>query len=542
LATKADTRTGGTSGRDSAAVEAAEFTTNTSPAPPKRIARFLLPSVTDLIFILLLFSFAFGVLAPRLLWDGDIGWHIRDGQNILTTHSIPRVDSFSATMSGRTWYAWEWLYDALIAVIYNRLELSGVVYFSAVVIATTLAIVFRFSLRRGGGLVPTIILFLIGTVACSIHFLARPHVVGWLITVVWLWILDSSYRQALDGKFDRRLYWLPLLMVLWANLHGGFVLGLVLLGIYLAADGLHWLRCRTAQRAFAAKHAGVLAVVLASSGLTSMINPYGYHLHVHVYRYLTDRFLMQHIDEFRAPSLRGLPAQAFALLVLFGILGLVRVRGRVRWADALLMLFAAVSGFSAARNIPISAMLLIVVAAPLWSRSGGEAGRGTRLRARVDQMNRMESQLAGHIWPAVVVLAGLVICFQQEKWFHRPVIKAHFDEQRFPVRATDFLQQSGSHEPIFSLDSWGGYLIYRLYPEPKVFIDDRHDFYGDAILQEYLKVLHLESGWENVLDGWKVDVVLMPTKSKVAGTLEARGWAVSYRDSVAVVLVRRGKT
>jgi hypothetical protein len=499
-----------------------------------------LPSVTDLIFILLLYSFAFGVLAPRLLWDGDIGWHLRNGQNILATHSIPRVDSFSATMSGRPWYAWEWLYDALIAAIYNRLGLSGVVYFTAVVIATTLAMVFRLSLRRGGGVVATTILFLIGTVACSIHFLARPHVVGWLITVVWLWILDSSYRDGFDGKFDRRLYWLPVLMVLWANLHGGFVLGFVLLGVYLAGDVLQWLKCRTEQRAFAARHARLVTVVFVLSGLASLINPYAYHLYGHVYGYLTDRFLMQHIDEFRAPNLHGLPAQAFVLLLAVSAAALVRVRGRVRWADALLMLFAAISGFLAARNIPVAAMLLIVVAAPLWSLESKGAGRTLRW-AFLDQM-RMESQLAGHLWPAVVVLAGLVICFQQGKWFQRPVINAHFDEQRFPVRATDFLQQSGSHDPVFSLDSWGGYLIFRLYPETKVFIDDRHDFYGDAMLREYLKVLHLESGWQEVLNQWHVNSVLLPGKSKISTALKDMGWRVTYEDSVAVVLVRKSKS
>jgi hypothetical protein len=80
----------------------------------------LLPSLTDVIFIVLLAAFSFGNLAPRLLWDADIGWHIRDGQNILATHDIPHTDSFSATMSGQPWYAWEWLYDASVGWIYNH--------------------------------------------------------------------------------------------------------------------------------------------------------------------------------------------------------------------------------------------------------------------------------------------------------------------------------------------------------------------------------------------------------------------------------------
>ena len=111
--------------------------------------RFLIPSVTDLIFIVLLIALTYGVLAPRLLKDGGTGWHIRNGQQILQTHSITRTDSFSYTMHGQPWYAWEWLYDALIAGIYQWLGLNGVVFFTSVVIAATFALVLRLALRRG---------------------------------------------------------------------------------------------------------------------------------------------------------------------------------------------------------------------------------------------------------------------------------------------------------------------------------------------------------------------------------------------------------
>lgn len=515
------------------------FVPASSPLTAPGRIRYLLPSITDVVFILLFLSFAFGVLAPRLLWDGDIGWHIRDGQNILATHSIPHVDSFSATMSGRPWYAWEWLYDALIGVIFNGTGLNGVVLFSATVIATTLAAVFRLALQRGGKLLPTFILFLIGTVASSIHFLARPHVVGWLITVLWFAVLDSSYRRALAGDFDKRLYWLPGLMILWANLHGGFILGFVLLGIYLIADGLHWQKCRTEQRTWFAKHARLLILVFLLSGVASLINPYGYRLHVHVYRYLTDRFLMQHIDEFRAPNLHGLPAQAFMVLVLAALSAVAAVRAKMRWADALLILFAAGSGLFAARNIPVASMLLIMVSAPLWSRFRDKPGT-SRVIQLLERMNSTERHLRGHLWPIVIFLGGLLICWHQGSFCGRHLMDAHFDEQRFPVRAVNFLQQSGNRAPVFSFDSWGGYLIYRHYPQTKVFIDDRHDFYGDAMLQEYLKVLHSENGWREVLEAWNVNVAVLPSKVKLSQALrQSPGWTISYEDSVATVFVRK---
>lgn len=494
----------------------------------------LLPSFTDLIFIVLLIAFSIGALAPRLLWDADIGWHIRNGQNILATRSVPRVDSFSATMNGRSWYAWEWLYDALIGWIHNVSGLNGVVFISALVIALTLAVVFRYTLRRGGSLPVTIVLFVLCAVASSIHFLARPHVFGWLLAVAWFWILDTATKNDAGA---RRLLYLPLLMLLWANLHGGFVLGFVLLGIYVVADLLTFFACPELEgRVSARKQAATLVAVGALSFLASLINPYGFKLHIHVYQYLTNRFLMQHINEFRRPDLHGAPAQAFLLMIALAIVGIVAVRGRIRWTNWLLMAFAISSGIYAARNLPFASMLLMMTTAPLLSRS--IAGR-VRVFRPLERLRARELSMRFHIWPIAAVLLGLVICLQQGRLVGRELMAAHFDTARFPAQALDALQHQGNREPIFSLDSWGGYFIYRLYPENKVFVDDRHDFYGEAYVREYLRVIHLDPGWQQVLDLWKVNLVVMPSRAKLSDALRrSSSWTVIYNDTTATIFQR----
>ena len=95
-----------------------------APALPRR-ARYFLPSLADIVFSSLLFA-AFGALGPTLLGDADIGWHIRNGDHILATHSVPRTDYFSYTMAGRPWYAWEWLYDIIVSKTHSRAGLDGV--------------------------------------------------------------------------------------------------------------------------------------------------------------------------------------------------------------------------------------------------------------------------------------------------------------------------------------------------------------------------------------------------------------------------------
>src|SRR5438094_8991130 len=159
---------------------------------------FAVSSVTDLISILVLVVLSYSVLAARLLGDAGIGWHIRNGDLMLRSHIITRTDPFSYTMSGRPWLAWEWLYDAIIGVVHQSLGLNGVVFFTAIVIAFTFALTFRLLLARGSLLQISIALLLLAMGAAMIHFLARPHLLSWLCTVLWFQLL--TYAEVAPEK------------------------------------------------------------------------------------------------------------------------------------------------------------------------------------------------------------------------------------------------------------------------------------------------------------------------------------------------------
>ena len=328
--------------------------------------RFLAPSASDLIFIILLVTMTAGVLAPRLLGDASIGWHIRNGELILQSHSITRTDPFSVTMAGRTWYAWEWLYDVVIAAVHHQFGLNGVIFFTAVIIAATFALTLRLSLRRGAGLPIAVILLAVSLGASTIHLFARPHVLSWLFTVIWFQLLDSSK--------ENRLWWLPLLMLLWVNLHGGFVLGFALLGLYLLSSTIRYFRCRLEDmHRNVAQRLRRLALVTVASLVASLINPYGYKLHVHVYRYLSSRWLMNHIDEFLSPNFHGVAQQCFAAMLLITAAAVATKRQKLRLSHLLVIIFAAYSGLYASRNLPVSSILLTLIVAPILSASIADA-------------------------------------------------------------------------------------------------------------------------------------------------------------------------
>src|SRR2546427_5347604 len=381
--------------------------------------RFASPSITDIIFIVLLYSLSTGAMGLRLLGDAGVGWHIRNGELIVQTHSITRVDPFSYVMGGKPWYAWEWLYDVVIAALHHSFGLNGVVFFTALVIATTFALTFRLIIRSGANIPVAVILLVLALGASSIHFLARPHVLSWLFVVIWFQLLDDSIQHT------RRLFWLPVLMFLWANLHGGFIAGFVLIALYMIADALLYLRNRE-TRIPTWSTLKTLGTVTALSLLASLINPYGYKLHWHVYRYLADRWLMNHIDEFLSPNFHGVAQQCFAALLLIAIVALAIAPKKPQLSQLFVIIFAAYSGLYAARNLPVSSILLTLIVAPLLSQVVVGAHTNPQLPPRLraffsrcesftSSMGGMDLRFRGHLSPPPPVRLGRLLCLQHGK-------------------------------------------------------------------------------------------------------------------------------
>jgi len=514
--------------------------------------RAVLPSVTDLFFVLLLGSLACGTLAQKLLGDAGIGWHIRDGEQILSTHAVPRNDPFSSTTEGKPWYAWEWLYDFEMGIIHEHAGLNGVVFLSALIIAFVFAYLFRLLLARGTILPLAVLFVLLGAAASTIHFLARPHIVSWLLTLIWFQILDSCEASSITASSKvGKAFWLPVLMLLWVNLHGGFLMGFVLLGIYLTAAGWQYFSSRNSQQRLQTRRwARTLGAVSGLSVLASFINPYGYKLHVHVYQYLSSRFLMDHIDEFLSPNFHGFPQKCFALLLLVTMSALATARQRPRPSHLLVILFATWAGLYAARNIPISSILLCIVVAPVLSHAFAESVPGgevsgrlhrylSRLKSFSERMGSLEARLGGHFWPAAALVLGMGIALHQGRLGSLQIMDAHFDGKRFPAQAVEVLAGKQVHEPVFSLDLWGGYLIYRLYPQLKVVVDDRHDLYGEAFLKDYLKTIRAEPGWDKLLNENHVSWVLIPVNSSLTSILKMTPeWKIIHQDDTAIVFRR----
>jgi hypothetical protein len=537
-----------------------------NPAQPSSYAlRFLMPSVRDIIFVFLFWSLLAGPLSNRPLADADIGWHIRTGEQILATHSLPRTDPFSSTMQGQPWFAWEWLYDIVLGVLHRACGLNGVVWLCGLVVAAVFVILLSQLIRRGTGLLLAVVLMLLAEAAATIHLYARPHIVSWLFSLLWFIALErwESWDSSAQGGLPRWMPWFfPASMLLWVNLHGGWLFGIALLGLYVFAAFVESLRTQDAfARIRTAHRARAMALAWVASAVATLVNPFGWRLHAHIYRYLSDHYLMSRIDEFRSPDFHGWAQRCFAailLLVVIAFAGNRLVRDRkFRLSHLFVVLLAAYAGFYSSRNLPVSSMLLVLVAGPIlwenfaaladqpgawpWVRNG--AGRISDFSER---MGAQEMDLRGHLWPVVGVVFALAICLQGGWLGSRQLIHAQFDPKRMPVAAVTFIQKENVYEPpvtepVFSTDAWGGYLIYVMYADRKVVVDDRHDLYGSDRMRQYLMLTQGEPGWRDVLEKWQIRTALLPTGSTLANLLRElpRDWRVAYEDKVAVVFERR---
>ncbi len=490
---------------------------------PLWLHRLLVPSFVDLFFVMLLLAaFARPGGIEALLADGDTGWHIRTGELVLATGSVPVADPFSFSRAGDAWYAWEWLSDTLFALVFGRLGLAGVAALSAVVLALAAAALFAWLLRRECGLWIALALTLTAVSASSIHYLARPHVFSILFYTLTLWLLDED-----AGRAGGRLWLLPPLCALWANLHAGFV---VLPATLLVAAAVSLAR----RSAGAALRYGWVLLACAAA---SLLNPYGWRLHAHVIAYLNSSWILDHVQEFQSPNIRSEGMLLFAVLLLAAAALASRAMARGRWLEGLLVLVWSFAALRSARHIPLFAVAAAPVVAgecALWYvRRASLAAPRSLWRAAGDLGRELGSRRHASVWMAVAAVAMIA--------GRGLAPAAGFSGSRFPVAAVDNNRERllAATPRILSSDQWADYLIFRLFPRQRVFFDGRSDFYGPRLGAEY-RVLQSGTGnWRELLDKYRFDLALLP-RSWPLSTVLARDadWRLLYQDPEAVLVER----
>jgi hypothetical protein len=488
-------------------------------------SRLWLPSIADVFFISVFFIGVFKD-GNKLLADADTGYHIRTGEYILRTHSVPTHDIFSFITPPLPWFAHEWLSEVIMAWVHQLGGLTAIVIFFSLVIAACYVLLFKFVELLPCNLLFGMLIVALAAASSYLHWLARPHVFSLVLTVLWYRTLDEYQTTGRN-----RLWLLPALMLLWVNLHGSFILGLLLLGIYLAGNLAVFLFSRRDDADQAKKKCRKLAIATLACVAVSLINPRGYEVLLYPFKTLSNKFVMANVVEYYSPNFHAALPYKYLLLLTIGVLVVSRSVGAIEWM--LLLLFTYMSLYSA-RFIPLFA----IIVTPIVVR-GGQAlidRLSDRLKAFFavrDQNLRLNNALAkGYFWPIVSIAAVFALAVGGKLHFE-------FDPAIKPVAAVEFLKKEHIAGRMFNDDEFGDYMIYAASPEYKVFFDGRSDMYGDFWGEQYVAVARLRRpNWEEALEKNNISWIFFGAKTPLSMLLlEKKNWRLIYADSVADIFV-----
>jgi hypothetical protein len=506
-----------------------------------RTRRWLLPSPADICFLLVAFAAAVLRGWQAINTDGDLGRHLRVGREILA-HGLFFTDKFSWTMQGQPLVPYEWGSEVLFALAHRAAGLPGVVAMTAIVIALAYFCL-NLLLQRLG--VDPLLAF--GTTVAAVilgaaHWLARPHVFSLVAVVGVVGLLESSVvsRQSSSERRpktdSRRLLLAVPLFATWANLHGGFLFGLVLIGFYVVGDGIALvLERRPEHRAALLRHASLLGAALVGS----CINPVGPRILPHVMGYLGKTWLVDMTVEYRSPDFHGAYGREFLLVLLVLALILALVRRRMPWPHLVVVLGTTAFALHSMRNIPLWALTALPLVA-FHATPGWESAAVSPLASLRNAFREGAEMTRAGLWSAIAGVVLIALALGGGRLGDVQFLPARFDPGVFPVRVVEQAHRAGVAGRLFNELAWGGYILNE-WPDQKVFIDGQTDFYGEPLAKLYASIRGAEPGWETRLDSLRIEEILVPTDAPVALALRNRaGWHLTDSEDGAV-LFSRGK-
>lgn len=475
-----------------------------------------LPSL-PLLVGLVMFVVAGNVTGLILLGDPDSHWHITLGNWILAHGTVPTTDSFSFTFTGQPWIAKEWLSQVLLALAYNVGGWGGVTALAGAAVGVTFALLLRLLLRYLTPF-PALLFTAAAIVMAAPHLLARPHVLAFPLVLLWV--------AGLVRAVEERRAPPPLLLVamlLWANMHGGFTLGLLLAGAF-ALEALVGARDAAERR--------VLFVAWAKFGLAALlvacITPYGPESILVTQRIFGFGDALAYIAEWRAPDFQKQPLQELMVLVA---LYLVLSRGVKLPLIRLLIVLGLVHLFLRhARNAELLATLAPLAIAPLLARQFPAVAADPHATGRLAALARPSGSLALAVGLALAALLA-VFTIRLER-VAPPSATA-------PQAAVAFARETGlTGGRVLNHYDFGGYLISAGIP---TFIDGRGELYGGAFVKRHVQALALvgEETLESQLERWAIDWTLLRSDLPANRLLERLpGWRRAYKDDTATIFVR----
>jgi hypothetical protein len=479
----------------------------------------LLPRIQDIFFISIFIAVL--LLGQRMLnLDGDLPRHLLTGKYILENQSFPTTEPFIHPYFKQPYVPHEWLTDVIYYITYTLAGLPGVVSLSALLIASTFSILYSKLSTRLNIRIPIFLIVAWGAIATSLNWAVRPHLVSMFLLAIWLVWSDELRR---GEKIP--LWWFPVFMLAWSNLHGEFIAGILVLLAYAAGWTIDYLLDRTSTSLIIGKNIW-LALLLSTPA--SLLNPGGIGPWVGIVGYVNNPYLMSRMREANPPNFQMPEMRVLLGLLAISILLLAIKKEKLSAAQGLLL-----AGFSAMSLIAVRNIHLYGVAAPFVLAETLGVSRNFRFMDRLEvTLQNVEGKIKGILWPVttVLILSAFVITNSTAQMFYQ------FNPPAFPVQAVEWLEKNPQEGKMFNELNWGGYLALHLWPGQLTFVDSMADTSGEVTMQ-YETVITLADGWQDIFKQHNIEWAIIESKSPLAQALENEyHWRVLYKDDTSIIL------
>ena len=470
---------------------------------------------------LLVLTLGLFVLGARGITDPDFWWHLRNGQLIVQTHRVVRTDPYSFTRLGYRWINHEWLSDVLIFTVYRLSGFIGLILTFAAISTATFLLVYG---RCWGCPYLAALVTVWGAETSILSWGVRPQMFTLLFAAVLLLILDRSDRR------PAVLWWTVPLTVLWVNLHAGYALGIFFLLLALVGD---LIEANFAFQPPSRSSAGrwTLMLVIAACLAVVPLNPNGFRLYSYPIETLRSKAMQTYISEWFSPDFHAAKYLLFLSMVLAMLVLLSIGSRRPRIRELVLLCATLLEALRSVRHIAV----FVLVAVPILCKLMG--GRRPEHRSidqllgpRVRQLTR-----AGAAFNMIVLIAFATFTFVRVRLvaLEQPQLVA----QHFPAASLQFIRTAHPPEPVLNHYNWGGYFIWELYPDYRVFIDGRADLYGDSFMRDFAASYYLTEGWRKLLKTWGIRTIVLPSDAPLVSAMNLEpGWTRIHADTQAVVL------
>lgn len=449
----------------------------------------------------------------RGIAESDIWWVLRNAQELLRTHSFPRVDSYSFTAAGSPWLDKEWLSGLIYFFGYNARGLQGILFVYFFVLVLIFVGVYRRCCHAGADCKDAIVATLAAICLGGVSIAPRTLLFGWLCMVGLLLLIDRFPHQ------ERSLWLIPPLFALWINLHGSWVFGLVVLGITVASGFIEGEWGGVVATRWTRRQLTQLLLVCGASVAALFLNPFGYKLVLYPFDLgFRQQSVVKYMDEWLPVDFSSWNGKLAMLLILSVLAAALFSRRNWKLAEVALTTFALWAALSHTRFMFFAGLVIMPILSP---------------RMKLFEPYQPELEKPWLNAAIMGVVAGLMIFFFPSNASLQEKIDAEY-----PKAALAFMQANDINGRIFNQYKFGGYMDWNS-PELKPFIDGRADiFVYNGVFDDFVRATTLNNSFE-ILDKYKIDYILYEPKQPLTYLLEhSPGWRLLYSDNSTVLFQR----